>query len=84
MNIKLDDEEGVIKGVHYYLYKRHSLKDIETEILKLLEEKGAMPLSVMWRKLNCHLWEASAALRHLKEKGLVEELDATPDYYRDD
>jgi len=84
MSITLDDEEGVIKGAHYYLYKRRSLEDLETEILKLLEERKTLPLSAIWRKLNCHLWEVSAALRHLKKKGLVEESDATLDDYHDD
>jgi DNA-binding Lrp family transcriptional regulator len=81
MRIILEDEEGVIKGPHYYLLKRQPPEKLETEILRLLREKGPLPLSALWRSLNCHLWEASAALRRLKEKGLIGESEAkTEDY----
>jgi len=81
MTMILEDEENVIKGVHYYLLKRCSLEKLEEDLLRLLEEKGALPLSAIWRRFDCHLWEISAALRRLKNKGLVEELDSTPNNY---
>lgn len=77
MTVILEDEEDVIKGAHYYLFKRCSLERLEIEILKLLKEKGSLPLSAIWRRFDCHLWEISAALRRLKKKGLLEESDAT-------
>ncbi|MEM2342136.1 MAG: Lrp/AsnC family transcriptional regulator [Candidatus Bathyarchaeia archaeon] len=80
--ISLKDEEWVIKGPHYYLIRRRSLDDLEREAYTLLKESGSMPLSAIWRKLDCHLWEAVAALRRLKEKGLVEEFDAAPEAYK--
>ena len=80
--ISLEDEEWVIKGPHYYLIKRHSLNDLESKIYDILREKGPMPLSALWRKLDCHLWEVAAALRELKKKGLIEEFDVTPHVYQ--
>jgi len=82
MSIILEDEENVIKGAHYYLFKRCSLEKLEKEILKLLEEKRSLPLSAIWRTFDCHLWEISAALRRLKKKGLLEELESTINDYR--
>jgi len=58
------------------------IEEIEKEIYRLLEEHGPMPLSALWRKLNCHLWEVSAALRRLKSKGLIEEGETSPESYR--
>ena len=78
----LEDEEGVIKGAHYYLFKRCSLERLEREILKLLEERGSLPLSAIWRRFDCHLWEVCAALRRLKRRGLLEESDAALKDYR--
>lgn len=80
--ISLEDEEGVVKGPHHYLIKKRSLDEIESEAYSILMEHGSMPLSEIWRRLDCHLWEASAALMRLKKKGLVEETDATPEAYR--
>lgn len=80
--ISLKDEEWVIKGPHYYLIRCRSLVDLEREVYVLLKELGPMPLSAIWRKLDCHLWEVVAALRRLREKGLVEEFDATPEAYK--
>jgi len=82
MTVILEDEEGVVKGAHYYLFKRYPLERLEREILKLLEEKGPLPLSSIWRSFDCHLWEICAALRRLKKKGLLEESDSTIDDYR--
>ncbi|MEM1990394.1 MAG: Lrp/AsnC family transcriptional regulator [Candidatus Bathyarchaeia archaeon] len=73
--ISLEDEEWVIKGPHHYLVERRPLNEIEDEIYRLLREAGPMPLSAIWRRLNCHLWEVVEALRRLKEKGIVEETD---------
>lgn len=81
-SVELEDEEGVIKGPHHYLIKRRPLDDLEGEIYILLAEKGPMPLSALWRKLNCHLWELTAALKRLKDKGLLEEMDAIKDAYQ--
>jgi len=80
--ISLEDEEWVIKGPHHYLIKRRSLNDLESEVYKILKENGSMPLSALWKKLDCHLWEVTAVLRRLKEKGLVEESDITPEIYQ--
>jgi len=82
MAVILEDEEGVIKGAHTYLYKRYPLDKLEREILQLLEEKGSLPLSAIWRNFDCHLWEVSEALRRLKKKGLLEETDSTSRDYR--
>jgi len=82
MTVILEDEEGVVKGAHYYLFKRCSLERLEREILKLLEEKGSLPLSAIWRNFDCHLWEVCAALRRLKKKGFLKESDSTMYDYR--
>ncbi|MBS7634976.1 Lrp/AsnC family transcriptional regulator [Candidatus Bathyarchaeota archaeon] len=81
-SVELEDEEGVIKGPHYYLIKRRQLDDLEREIYILLAEKGPMPLSALWRELNCHLWELTSALKRLKYKGLLEEMDDIKDAYQ--
>ena len=81
MQIDLEDPEGVIKGPHYYLLKRQPLERLEGRVLRLLREKGPLPLSAIWRSLNCHLWEATAALIRLREKGLIEESEAKPEDY---
>jgi predicted transcriptional regulator len=79
--VELEDEEGVIKGAHHYLIKRRPLDDLEREVYNLLAEKGPMPLSALWRKLDCHLWEVAAALKRLKDKGLAEETDTAENTY---
>lgn len=79
--INLEDEELVVKGPHYYLTRRRPLEKLEEEIYVLLKEKGPMPLSALWMRLDCHLWEVVAALRRLKEKGLIEEENVTPEAY---
>ena len=81
ITINLEDEEFVVKGPHYYLTKRRSIEELENEIRKLLKEKGPMPLSAIWRRLDCHLWEVAAALRRLKKKGLVEERNIVSEVY---
>jgi DNA-binding Lrp family transcriptional regulator len=80
--ISLEDEEWVVKGPHHYLIRRYPLDNLESEVYRILREKGPMPLSAIWRRLDCHLWEVTAALRRLKEKGLVEEFDVTPEIYQ--
>jgi len=82
MAVILEDEEGVVKGAHSYLLKRYPLERLEREILQLLEEKGSLPLSAIWRRFDCHLWEVCAALRRLKKKGLLEESDSASKDYR--
>ena len=82
MAIIIKDEEDVIKGAHYYLFKRYPLERLEREILQLLNEKGPLPLSAIWRNFDCHLWEVCAALKRLKKKGLLEESDSTSRDYR--
>jgi len=81
MALKLEDEEGVVKGAHYYLLKRYPLEKLEREVYELLRERGSMPLSAIWRNFDCHLWEVCAVLRRLKKKGLVEESVPTPEAY---
>lgn len=79
--VSLEDEEGVIKGPHYYLIKHCSLDELEGEVYTLLKEKRSMPLSVLWKRFNCHLWEIVAVLCRLKKKGLVEEIEPTSESY---
>ncbi|MCX8170352.1 MAG: hypothetical protein N3E47_00045 [Candidatus Bathyarchaeota archaeon] len=79
--ISLEDEEGVVKGPHYYLIKKKSIDEIESRVYGILMEYGSMPLSEIWRRLDCHLWEVVAALMRLKRKGLVEEADITLEAY---
>ena len=79
--VELEDEEGVIKGSHYHLFRRYSLEKLEREVYELLREGESMPLSVIWRSFDCHLWEVCVVLKRLKEKGLVEESDPTPEAY---
>lgn len=79
--ILLEDEEGVIKGPHHYLVKRSSIEELEDKVYNLLKERGSLPLSTLWRVLDCHLWEIVAALNRLREKGLVEEFEASPEAY---
>jgi predicted DNA-binding transcriptional regulator len=81
MSVELEDEEGVIKGPHYYLLKRYPLEKLEKEVYALLMEKDSMPLSAIWRNFDCHLWEVCAVLKRLKEKGLLEESAPTPEAY---
>ena len=73
MTVELQDDEGVIKGAHYHLLEQHDLDRLEKEVYELLKDRGPLPLSTIWRSCDCHLWEVSAALRRLKDKGLVEE-----------
>jgi len=73
MAVELEDEEGVVKGPHPYLLRCYPLEKLEREVYQLLRERGAMPLSAIWRSFDCHLWEVCAALRRLKEKGLIRE-----------
>ncbi|MEM2960981.1 MAG: hypothetical protein QXU67_05190 [Candidatus Bathyarchaeia archaeon] len=80
--IMLEDEEGVIKGPHYYLIEKRSLGRLEKEVLALLKKEESMPLSAIWRKFNCHLWEIVTVLKRLKEKGLIEEADVTSKAYQ--
>ena len=81
MAVIIEDEEGVVKGPHTYLFKRYPLEKLEREILQLLKERGSLPLSAIWRNFDCHLWEVCAALRRLKRRGLLEESDlALEDY----
>jgi len=81
MSVELNDEEGVVKGAHYFLLKRCSLEKLEREVYELLKERGPMPLSAIWRNFDCHLWEVSAVLGRLKKMGLAEESDTTPQAY---
>jgi len=82
MAVELEDEEGVVKGPHPYLLRRYPLEKLEREVYQLLRERGSMPLSAIWRSFDCHLWEVCAALRRLKEKGLIEEATPTPEAYQ--
>jgi len=82
MAVEFEDEEGVVKGPHPYLLRRYPLEKLEMEVYQLLRERGAMPLSAIWRSFDCHLWEVCTALRRLKEKGLIAETTPTPEAYQ--
>jgi len=43
MSIILEDEEDVVKGAHYYLFKRYPLERLEKEILQLLNRREPCP-----------------------------------------
>jgi len=78
------DEEGVVVGAHEALILQHPLDGLEEEVYLYLKDKGSAPLSTMWRRFNCHLWELSHVLKALKEKGLVQEFDPDEAHYRRD
>jgi len=82
MAVRLEDEEGVVKGPHAYLLRRYPLEKLEREVYHLLREKGSMPLSAIWRSFDCHLWEVCAVLKRLRERGLIEESTPTPEAYQ--
>jgi hypothetical protein len=82
MAVEIEDEEGVVKGPHHYLIKRYPLEKLEGEVYELLRKGGPMPLSAIWRRFDCHLWEVSEVLRRLREKGLVDESASAPEAYR--
>ena len=67
------DEDGIIKAAHYSLIRQYPLEKLEREVLALLMSEGTVPLSKIWKKFDCHLWELNNVLQHLKEKELVEE-----------
>ncbi|MEM3607670.1 MAG: Lrp/AsnC family transcriptional regulator [Candidatus Bathyarchaeia archaeon] len=73
MGESYEDKEWVVKGPHASMVITHPIEDLEGKILSLLEAHGRLRLSQIWRMLNCHLWEASFALKRLKDKGLVNE-----------
>lgn len=77
----ISDEEGVIVGAHEDLVIQYSLERLEEEVYRYLKDKGDVPLSTLWRKFNCHLWELNQVLKRLKEKGLVQEHEAEAKYY---
>ena len=79
MAVELEDEEGVVKGPHYYLFKRYPLEKLEREVYELLSERDSMPLSTIWRRFGCHLWEVCTVLRRLKD--IAEESASTPEAY---
>jgi hypothetical protein len=81
LTLRLEDDEGVVKGPHYYLLKRYPLEKLEREVYELLSDRGSLPLSAIWRKFDCHLWEICAVLRRLNEKGLIEESVPTSEAY---
>ena len=83
MAIQMDDQEGVIKGAHYYLIKCYPLEKLEKEVYELLVKKKSMPLFVIWKRFDCHLWEICAVLTRLKERGLIEESNPTTEDYCD-
>ena len=69
------DEDGVIKTAHYSLIRQYPLDKLEGEVLELLRSEGTLPLSKIWKRFDCHLWELNYVLKRLKEKGLVEEAE---------
>lgn len=73
--IVIEDEDGVIKAPHPSLVRRYPLDKLETEVYEILKEEGTLPLSRIWKRFECHLWEINYVLKKLVEKGLVEEKD---------
>ena len=71
----IEDDDGVIKAPHASLMRHYPLDKLEREVYELLNEKGELPLSRIWKKFDCHLWEMNYVLSRLREKGLIEEKD---------
>ena len=71
----IEDEDGVIKAPHASLVKRYPLDKLEREVYEVLKEEGELPLSRIWKRFECHLWEMNYVLKRLKERGLIEERD---------
>lgn len=80
----ISDEEGVVIGAHEALVIQYSLERLEEEVYRFLKDRGNLPISALWRRFNCHLWELSYVLKRLKEKGLVQEFETEARYYHDD
>lgn len=78
MSESYEHREWVVKGPHDSMVIKHPIELLETEILSLLRIRGAMRLSQIWLRCNCHLWEVSLALERLKDKGFVEESPVRP------
>ncbi len=71
----LEDDDGVIKTPHASLVNHCSLDKLEKDVYEFLGKDGELPLSTIWKKFGCHLWEINYVLKKLKEKGLIEERD---------
>ncbi len=69
----IEDDDGVIKTPHASLVNHCALDKLEKDVYDLLSKEGELPLSMIWKKFECHLWEMNYVLKRLKEKGLVEE-----------
>ena len=70
-----EEFSSIVVGPHYTLVKRRKIEELERELLEKIEAEGKVNLSKLWLSTDCHLWEISYALRMLKEKGLVVELE---------
>lgn len=66
-------EEWVVVGPHEYLFEKADLDELEKKVYEALRSGGRMPVSKIWRTVQCHLWELDMVLKRLKDKGLVEE-----------
>ena len=53
--------------------KHYQLDKLEIEVNEALKKEGELPLSKLWKRFSCHLWEINPVLRKLKQKGLIEE-----------
>lgn len=65
----------IVVGPHLDLIISRDSIELEDEVMRLLKENGRMPVSSIWRKLRCHLWEVDAALRDLESRGLIVECE---------
>ncbi len=66
---------NIVVGPHRTLENRRNVEELEKELLQKIKKEGKVNLSKLWRSTDCHLWEISYALRRLKEKGLIEEIE---------
>jgi DNA-binding Lrp family transcriptional regulator len=71
----IEDDDSVIKAPHASLVNHCSLDKLEKDVYNFLNEDGKLPLSSIWKRFGCHLWEMNYVLKRLKEKGLIEEKD---------
>jgi DNA-binding Lrp family transcriptional regulator len=66
-------DEWVVVGPHEYLLEKTDLDDLEKKVYAVLKEGKRMSVSKIWRATPCHLWELDAALKRLRDKGLIVE-----------
>ncbi len=69
----IEDDGGVIITPHASLVNHCALDKLERDVYDVLAQEGGLPLSAIWKRFGCHLWEVNYVLKRLKEKGLLEE-----------